>query len=121
LYGNKAMPTKTPRKTVQHLKRKNRLSGKELTTLAQRKIWNSLVVYQFGYKDEDTQIGWHLFKPCKEGSVFIGSNWVAASDSIAQLPTEPKLIEYTSSIAHTQSTQDTPLKRFLARFLGIAL
>ena len=71
-----------PRKSVQHVKRKFRLSGKDLTILVKKQFPDAEVKYNFG--DKQRTIGWYVhFTP--ELRNFIGPNWIAARDNINQL------------------------------------
>lgn len=72
-----------PRTSVQHVKRKYRLSSKDLTRLIRKKAYGATVVYSFG--NSTIQIGWHAHFTNKP-NIFIGRNWVKARDFIAQMP-----------------------------------
>lgn len=83
-----------PKQSVQHVQRKQRLSAKDLTRLAKAKCWGACVAYNFGCKEnEGPKIGWYLHNPRKP-AYLIGSNWVAARDFIAQMPTDSILQKY---------------------------
>lgn len=82
------------KKSVQHIKRKNRLSAKDLSKLAKKKCWGACVTYCFGHKKNDgPKIGWYLNNPRKP-AYLIGSNWVDARDFITKMPTDSILKKY---------------------------
>lgn len=85
-----------PKESVQHIKRKQRLSAKDLNLLAKEKCWGACVDYNFGHKNEGPKIGWYLHNPRKP-AYFIGQNWVAARDFIDQMPTDSILQKYIPS------------------------
>ena len=74
-----------PRTSVQHIKRKERLSANDLTRLIYKKKYGVLVVYNhanFVYP----QNGWYAYFTNQPKPKYIGSNWVIARDSIQKLP-----------------------------------
>ncbi len=80
--------------SVQQMRRKERLSGDDLTKLAREKSWGSHIIYNFGNKtNEGPQIGWYLHNP-RQPAFLIGSNYIAARDFIAQMPTDSILKKY---------------------------
>jgi hypothetical protein len=75
-----------PKSSVQNIKRKNRLTSKDLTRLIRKKAFGAAVAYNFGCKTPNAQpIGWYahfINKP----TIFIGTNWVSANQFIAKMP-----------------------------------
>ncbi len=84
----------TSSSSVQKIKRKQRLSAKDLSILAKKKCWGACVDYNFGHKENDgPKVGWYLHNPRKP-AYFIGRNWVVARDFITQMPTDSILKKY---------------------------
>lgn len=71
-----------PRPSVQYVKRKFRLTAKDLTLLIKEQFPKAEAKYNFG--DGHRKIGWYIhFTP--DINNFIGQNWIAARDHIKQL------------------------------------
>lgn len=73
-----------PRKTVQNHSRKSRLSGIDLTKMAQAKHTIPVkIIYFHDPVAPSFKIGWHL---CSDfDTIFIGINWVDAGNHIRTL------------------------------------
>ena len=92
-----------PIQSVQHIKRKERKSAKDLTDLISKKAYGAKVVYNYSNAQNIPPIGWYAYfstKPC----VFIGQNWVMAHDYINRMPTDSILKRYIPNFMLTGFT-----------------